>query len=163
MQSNYERIELHGFCDASEKAYGACIYLKSVDASGHAKVQLYCAKSRVAPIKNIQTIPRLELCAAVLLSHLYLSVKNAIQINIEHSFFWTDSMITLHWINTAPHLLKTFVANRVSDIQSKTNISSWRHVPTNDNPADILSRGHLPDEFVRPSMWPNGPTWLAKE
>lgn len=61
-------------------------------------------------------------------------------------------MITLHWINTAPHLLKTFVANRVSDIQSKTNISSWRHVPTNDNPADMLSRGQLPDEFVRPSI-----------
>lgn len=32
-------IELHGFCDASEQGYGACIYVRSVN--------LFCAKSRL--------------------------------------------------------------------------------------------------------------------
>lgn len=60
--------DLHGFCDASEND-GACLYLRSIDYSGNVKVQLICAKSRVAPLKSI-SIPRLELCGALLLARL---------------------------------------------------------------------------------------------
>lgn len=154
-------IQLHGFCDASEKAYGACIYLRSIDESGNIRVGLLCAKSKVAPIKTVQTIPKLELCAALLLSNLYSTVKSAIDIQINQIFFWTDSMITLHWIRKSPHLLKTFVANRVSDIQSITNPSDWRHVRTYDNPADLLSRGILPADLKKLHIWKEGPKWLA--
>lgn len=151
------QIELHGFCDASQKAYGACIYLRSVDSSGKVIISLYCSRSRVAPIKTPQTIPRLELCAAVLLAELYTIVRSAIKININRVFFWTDSIITLCWINTAPHLLKTFVANRVAQIRQKTEPEQWRHVRTCDNPADILSRGQLPANFLNQKFWPTGP------
>ncbi|KAK9752867.1 Pao retrotransposon peptidase [Popillia japonica] len=56
-------------------------------------------------------------------------------------FLWTDSTIVLAWIQTPPNLLKTFVANRIAQIQDLTNGSSWRHVPTSSNAADPLSRG----------------------
>jgi hypothetical protein len=56
--------------------------------------------------------------------------------------------------------LKTFVANRVVEIQNKTNTSEWRHVPTTDNPADLISRGQSPEDFLRPIVWPQGPSWL---
>ncbi|GBN75838.1 hypothetical protein AVEN_78893-1, partial [Araneus ventricosus] len=63
------RVELHGFADASELAYGAVIYVKSINSYGGSEVKLLISKSRVAPLKFV-TIPRLELCAAVLLSKL---------------------------------------------------------------------------------------------
>lgn len=160
---NPQEIQLHGFCDASEKAYGACIYLRSINAAGRTQIQLYCAKSRVAPLKTVQTIPRLELAAATLLANLYTTVKASMDINIDKCVFWTDSMITLHWINTAPYLLKTFVANRVADINCKTNASDWRHVRSHDNPADLLSRGILPSEFKGAHLWIKGPSWLSSE
>ncbi|XP_073820296.1 uncharacterized protein [Musca autumnalis] len=58
--------EIHGFADASQRAYGCCIYYR-VSENGMYKSTLLIAKSKVAPIKA-QSLPRLELCAAVLLS-----------------------------------------------------------------------------------------------
>ena len=132
---NALRFELHGFCDASEKAYGACIYLRSTDSQEKHHVSLICSKSRIAPMKQI-TLPKLELCAATLLISLYQSTFQSLKMQINHSYFWSDSTITLHWINTPPHTLKTFVANRIGEIQTHTKPSDWRHVPTYDNPAD---------------------------
>ncbi|GFU16182.1 integrase catalytic domain-containing protein [Nephila pilipes] len=63
--------DLHGFCDSSEKALGAAIYIISKFISGEVKTSLVCSKSRVCPIKTL-TIPLLELSAALLLSCLVL-------------------------------------------------------------------------------------------
>uniref|UniRef100_UPI00143C2251 uncharacterized protein LOC117157547 n=1 Tax=Bombus vancouverensis nearcticus TaxID=2705178 RepID=UPI00143C2251 len=152
-------IELHGFCDASEKAYGACVYLRTLTINGRAWTQLLTAKSKVAPLK-CQTIPRLELSGALLLTSLMSTVQQALSQKITRAIYWTDSTIVLHWLNTSPHTLKTFVANRVSEIQTKTSIRDWRHVPTDDNPADLISRGQTPEEFLRPTIWQHGPAWL---
>ncbi|CAK9827685.1 hypothetical protein ANTRET_LOCUS5354 [Anthophora retusa] len=92
---NAINIQLHGFCDASENGYGACIYLRSSDKSGKVQSRLLCAKSRVAPLKAM-TIPRLELCGAHLLAKLYHSVLRSIHVKINQAIFWTDSTITLH-------------------------------------------------------------------
>lgn len=121
-------IQLHGFADASESAYGACIYLRSVNEQGDCKVSLLCAKSQVAPVKTI-SLPRLELCAAKLLANLFKEIIQALNhFRIEKVVLWSDSTITLHWIRTPPHLLKTFIANRVSEIQEETDAQVWRHV-----------------------------------
>ncbi|GFQ97194.1 integrase catalytic domain-containing protein [Trichonephila clavata] len=66
---NYKSLELHRFSDASEKAFGAAIYLRCTNSTEQSSMWLLCSKSRIAPIKRI-SIPRLELCAAVLLSKL---------------------------------------------------------------------------------------------
>ena len=52
---------------------------------------------------------------------------------------WTDSLVVLHWIRGGGQY-KQFVENRVRKIQAKPEIK-WRHVPTEENPADLASRG----------------------
>ncbi|XP_076384364.1 uncharacterized protein LOC143262699 [Megalopta genalis] len=155
-------IELHGFCDASERAYGACVYIRSQNNHGETIVELLVAKSRVAPLKS-KSIPRLELCGSVLLASLMTTVKKALGLQIERTVYWTDSTIVLHWLRSSPHTLKTFVANRVSEIQSTTTITDWRHVSSTDNPADLLSRGQTIKDFLQSSVWQNGPSWLQQE
>ncbi|XP_043604818.1 uncharacterized protein LOC122577557 [Bombus pyrosoma] len=152
-------IELHGFCDASERAYGACIYLRTITPDGQVWTRLLTTKSKVAPLKP-QTIPRLELSGALLLASLTNTVLQALPNNISRTVYWTDSSIVLLWINTSPHTLKTFVVNRVAEVQRKTHTSDWRHIPTTDNPADLISRGQSPEDFLRSTIWQHGPEWL---
>lgn len=152
-------IELHGFCDASELAFGASIYLRSVGLNG-SSTDLLCSKSRVAPIK-FTTIARLELCAAQLLAQLYERVKSAIKIKGLITFFWSDSTIVLSWLRAPSSHWKTFVANRVAEIQELTNVDDWRHVRTHENPADLISRGATSDELIESSLWWHGPQFLS--
>lgn len=149
-------VQLYGFCDASEKGYGACIYLRSSDPDNTILCRLLCSKSRVAPLKSV-SIPRLELCAAQLLAKLYAHVHRTLKIKLDKIHLWTDSTIVLHWIRTSPHTLKTFVGNRVAEIQEKTKPNDWRHIPSEDNPADQLSRGQTPRMFVENMLWRDGP------
>ncbi|XP_043263948.1 uncharacterized protein LOC122404113 [Colletes gigas] len=160
--NNSVELHLHGFCDASERGYGACIYLRSTDNFNNHFVGLLCAKSRVAPIKTI-SIPRLELCAAKLLANLYKSVADALHLQFSKTNFYSDSSITLNWLKTSPHTLKTFEANRVSEIQTLTDKNNWYHISTHDNPADYISRGQTPSEFIQNTCWINGPMWLSKD
>ncbi|XP_076660082.1 uncharacterized protein LOC143363371 [Halictus rubicundus] len=160
--NNYTSLQLHGFCDASERAYGACIYIRARNCRD-IQTQLLCAKSRVAPLKTL-TLPRLELCAAHLMTKLFNNVLNSLRhLQFNEIKFWTDSTIVLNWINSSPHALKTFVSHRVAEIQSITSKYEWRHVPSGDNPADKVSRGLTTAEYIGDRLWQFGPTWLSSE
>ncbi|XP_045462033.1 uncharacterized protein LOC123672092 [Harmonia axyridis] len=158
-----EIIELHGFSDASEAAYGACVYVryKNKNVKGY-HLRLLCAKSRVAPIKQV-TLPRLELMAAVLLVELQEKVRQALKIKFDRFHFWTDSMITLCWIQSTPKRWNTFVANRVSKIQSSTEIQDWHYIKSKDNPADLISRGVNINQLIDSRFWWNGPPYLSED
>ncbi|CAG7831728.1 unnamed protein product [Allacma fusca] len=114
---DFEALELHGFSDASEAAYGAVVNLKSTRAR-ESLIRLITAKTRVAPLSPPQSIPKLELCGALLLANL---------------------------------MEMSLIPN-----------SQWRHVPSEENPADCFSRGIYPTELVNHPLWWAGPKWLSK-
>ncbi|XP_018362818.1 PREDICTED: uncharacterized protein LOC108761000 [Trachymyrmex cornetzi] len=153
------KIEMHGFCDASQLAYGACIYLCSSNAQGERSSKLLVSKSRIAPLK-VLSIPRLELCSAVLLARLAFKVRKAIT-PIQRYIYWSNLSIVIHWIRGEPTKYKVFVANRVAEIQELTRQNEWRHVRTKFNPADLFSRGMDPRELPNSEMWWAGPHWLG--
>ncbi|KPJ02096.1 hypothetical protein RR46_01492 [Papilio xuthus] len=152
-------LQLHTFSDASERAYGACIYVRAVSESGIAQVRLLISKNKVAPLKPT-TIPRLELCGALLATRLHAKVMSSISFNVSDSYFWTDSTIVLAWLKTQTNQLKMFVRTRVGEIQDSTANHTWGYVPSKENPADLVSRGVMAESISSCSTWWSGPDFL---
>ena len=136
---------LHGFCDASERAYATVLYLSSVYENEVVDVKLVCFKTRVSPTKP-QSIPRLELLGAVILSRLVHTVTPLLP-PLSGVSLWTDSMTVLHWIRNRKNW-KQYVQHRVSEIKKLTNPDSWSHCPGIQNPADLPSRGLSATELL---------------
>jgi len=158
-ETDYE-IQIHGFADASLLAYGACLYIRCSSNKNIHVTKLICAKSKIASLKII-SLPRLKLCAAVILARLANKVLPKLKLNIKNKYFWTDSSIILAWITSPSSKWKTIVAHRVSEIQDMTRLNEWNHVSTQDNPADLISRGCGADQITNNDLWWEGPHWLT--
>uniref|UniRef100_A0A182FNE1 DUF5641 domain-containing protein n=1 Tax=Anopheles albimanus TaxID=7167 RepID=A0A182FNE1_ANOAL len=155
-------IRIVGFCDASLKAYGCVFYVTFTDSQGKQATRLLCSKARVAPLKAM-TLPRLELHAALLLSELYVRIRDAFDSRVKETHWWSDSQVALSWIRSDNTRWDVFVKHRVAKIQLVTATADWRYVPTKLNPADIVSRGISARKLIRPetmTFWLNGPTFL---
>ncbi|XP_025192629.1 uncharacterized protein LOC112592689, partial [Melanaphis sacchari] len=157
---NPDEFQIHGFCDASQEAYGACIYVRSRSSDNTWQVRLLCARSRVAPIKG-STIPRLELNGALVLTQLLQRLTESWEIDRYKCHLWTDSTVVLSWLNAQSNRLKVYVSNRVNQILELTNTSQWNYVRTNKNPADMISRGTNVKEISTSRLWWTGPDWLS--
>ncbi|XP_071581880.1 uncharacterized protein [Temnothorax nylanderi] len=151
--------EIHGFADASASAYGAVVYLKVTHLDGTVEITILLSKSRVAPLKPM-SIPRLELCAAVLLARAIAAARLALTIAIKIYHCWTDSKVAKAWLSQPPSRWKMFVANRVHEVQTLLPNVEWHHVPSQQNPADLVSRGVTPANLIQQSLWWTGPDWL---
>lgn len=161
---NTSFAQIIGFSDASStSAYGCCVYLRVVDSTGNAKISLLCSKSRVNPLSQSLSVPRLELNAALLLAKLVTRVHCVLvtKMHIQDVILYSDSQIVLAWLQTNINTLKAYVANRVKVISQLTQQYTWMYVSTNDNPADCLSRGVMPHELVDHPLWWQGPTFLC--
>ena len=154
-QEAINEIELHTFGDASGKGVAATVIAVVRQASGTSQ-DLVAAKSRLAK-KNL-TIPRLELVSAHMATNLVHNVREAlVGFPMNQVFGWLDSTVALHWIRGGGDF-KQFVGNRVRKIQENDYIQ-WNHVPTQENQADLGSRGGKVSETDR--LWWEGPEWLT--
>ena len=115
-------------------------------------------KSRVAPTK-VTTIPRLELTEAVISVKISVLLTAELEYGNVKEFFWTDSKVVLGYIGNQARRFQTFGANRIQRICTHTTPQQWKHVKTEDNPADHASRGLTADE-LKSSNWFSGPEFL---
>ncbi|XP_060871376.1 uncharacterized protein LOC132945621 [Metopolophium dirhodum] len=160
-------IQLLGFADASIKGYAATIYLRLVDAAGNISVKFITCKTKVAPLKSSTadeslSIPRLELCGALLLARTLHHVHSVLssEVPVSRLRAWSDSSVVLSWLTSDQKHFKIFVTNRVAKISQLLPGCMWSYVSTNDNPADPASRGLLPKSMLSSSIYWNGPDFL---
>lgn len=157
-------ITLLGFADASERCYGAAVYIRvSSNEQSAGSVKLLTSKSRVASLNKI-SLARLELCAALLLANLISHVIEILnkRCKVNKIYAFSDSTVTLTWIHSPAYKFHTFVANRITEIISKLPAAHWYHISGSDNPADIISRPVTPKILLNLSLWFNAPQWFTE-
>ena len=160
--NNMTETQLHIFCDSSKLAHGAVAFLRG-RSENMIKTTFVLAKSKVAPVK-MQTLPRLELSAALLGANISPYLKNIPEFlnNNCKITLWSDSQIVLSWLSSKKKL-QPYIQNRINKINELTSSHKWKFCPTSGNPADLLTRGLTTKQFNdNKQFWFHGPYWLAK-
>ena len=159
LKSQDDDVTLHIFCDASVLAYACAAYV-SVRQRGIS--YLLASKARVAPLKAQLTVPKAELMAVTigvrLLHHLYANVLSCVS-----AVVWTDSQTVLHWLTGGGPRGQVFIRNRLQEIRNLTcDIPKvqFRYVRTEENPADLPSRGGS-FRSLKTAKWLSGPAFLT--
>ena len=153
-----ESGDLHIFCDASVRAYGAAAYLREGN-----QVTLLASKCKVAPLKT-KTLPQLELTALLIGARMSDWIIETLDVRINNVYLWGDNEAVLQWVRNL-NSNKVYVKNRVAEIkqiQSKVKFST-RYIATGENPADLLTRGLSLDQLKVSSLWWKGPHWLEED
>ncbi|KRX68941.1 hypothetical protein T09_10368 [Trichinella sp. T9] len=142
-----KRVELHAFCDASELAYGAAVYLR-VETSAPRALRL--------------SHPRLDLMGALVMARLVHYAQGALDLRFYSITCWTGSEVALAWVRSVANLWKPFVQNSVEEIQRLVGPASWRHCQGKDDPADWLSQGAAMTKLAAGKQW-HGPLIPSRE
>lgn len=135
-QDSIDCVILHGFSDASDSTYAACIYLKYVTKLGESIITFITAKSRITQVEK--KLKRMELLGNLILSRLMKRVLCAFQneLFIREYFCCTDSMINIHRINWSKRELCAFEESRLKEICDNVEPHKWFHCISGENPAN---------------------------
>ncbi|XP_033761536.1 uncharacterized protein LOC117343299 [Pecten maximus] len=150
--------ELCIFSDASEKAIAAVVSIRLTDSNGSQRLGFVLGKAKLAP-KHGHTIPRLELCGAVLATELYDTIRDEMDIEFDRVQFFTDSRVVLGYIRNETKRFFVYVENRVERIRRSSRPEDWNYVCSKLNPADEATRS-VPADRLQNCMWLNGPSHI---
>ena len=152
-------IQLHVLTDSSNKAHGVNAYLVQGEQSVlvGAKFKLPAKKTR----KTITT-PEAELAAMALGAVLAEKLINTYLPHYPNlsTLMWTDSTIALGQLHGCEKQ-KVFVQNRISKIRRLIPNIPWRHLSSQENAADLTSRGLTGSEFLNSTLYWKGPKLLT--
>ena len=74
-----------------------------------------------------------------------------------------DNTTFPNWLSKLPQAWNTFAANRVSNIQEILPLENGVYVLTNENPADVASRGTTASQMLKHDLLLNGPSLLSTD
>ena len=162
-----DNLTLNVFCDASSSCYGFVIYVKSDSENS-----LLFTKTKIAPLKE-RTLPSLELLSVFLAFKHLPQILSSFDVNFKAINVFVDAQIVLSWLLSGKIKTKQmFIRNRLQDItrmmenlRNDHNVTcKYFYVPSEENPADMLTRGISFKEFEKGlEFWKHGPYWLNKE
>lgn len=137
------------------------VFLK-IRTADDCTAQFVVSRTRVAPLCE-QSVPRLELLAALLLSRLLSSVTQALMLEqaLDKLQCYTDSKTVLYWVRGVEKEWKRFVQNRVNEIRTLVPAGCWYHCPGDQNPGDLPSRGVDFTQSYSSVSWMTASTWLC--
>lgn len=151
----FEELEIHTFSDGAERCYGACCFIRYL-VDGKFVVRFVASKSLLVPIRG-WTIPRTELVALLIGTRLCTSILKAFRSSNIKQFYWSDSLIVMHWVKKPANKFKPFVETRLSEILEKLEPSRLFYIPSKLNAADVLTKTGKDVNLLR---WYEGPNFL---
>ena len=151
-------LEMYIFSDASEKAISAVAYLRIKEDSW--RTSFVMGKAKLAPSHG-HTIPRLELCAALLATQVAQIVQDNLCMRITKVQYFTDSRVVLGYLNNRTRRFYNYVSNRVERILHVSKPEQWHYVSTKENPADHGTRGLATGSELQ-EKWLCGPELLTR-
>ncbi|KAH7693523.1 Pao retrotransposon peptidase family protein, partial [Aphelenchoides avenae] len=160
-------VQIHVFTDGSSQAYGFTAYLRIPEADHSYSTNLVYSRAKVKPIKDAEkyTIPRMELLGVLVGARAARFLYQEVSVDITAVYLWSDSTIVLHQVADSAKVKEVFVENRLKEIrQIRDQLEiQFRHVPTDDNPADIVSRGIAATELQHCTKWWFGASFLVHD
>ena len=153
--------EIACFVDASSHTMAGCLYHRTLYAGGVITAHLICSKMKLVPVRKQESIPRAETQAGLIGVKLAFDLATAYHFDMRKVSFFSDSTTLLWWLRTTSPM-SIFVANRICQILDRTQLSQWLHVSTQENPADIPTRGAMPRNLNKSKLWWEGPQFLQR-
>ena len=148
------------FSDGNEDAFGTVAYALFTLVDGSRKAVLLGSKAKLCPLTYKAEVVKSELSGSTFASRLrqWLEKETGKQFGVHVPIL--DSQIVQAMIKKDSYIYNTFAGLRVKEIQDKTDIEAWLHVPSAENIADLLTKGTSPENINTDSIWQNGPSWL---
>ncbi|XP_018494306.1 uncharacterized protein LOC100900678, partial [Galendromus occidentalis] len=137
-------------------------YIREQQGAAPPSVAFILSKSKIAPVKAF-TIHRLELLGALLAARMTEKILEWLDFKIDAVNIFCDNSAVLGWVASNPERWKPFVANRIRKIHQLAGQARWHYVRSEENPADILSRGADISKRSIAELWFNGPQWLREK
>ena len=140
-------FELVGCSDGSSVAYGSAVYIRWYDEKEeNVELKFIAGKGKLNPIKGT-TVPRSELCGALLAAQLVHSAEKTLKESDigEHfrdKILLSDSTTAISWVKSASIKYKPFVKHKVMKCQELQPACIWDFIPGRENTAaDLISKG----------------------
>ena len=151
------------FDDGNPDSYGCNAYIRWTLNTGKRECRLLMSKAKLSAILHKGDSFRNELCGATCSARLREWICEETKIQFNKFFHFLDSAIVQAMIHRDSYGFNTFAGLRIGEIQKKSNPNEWLHIPSDQNIADILTRGASPCSLLQGSLWQCGPSWLVED
>ena len=136
--------ELVTFSDGNESAYGTVAYVLWTLLDGTKKASLFISKAKLAPLTYKGEVVKNELAGSTFSSWLKLFIQQESCLKFSAHVHFLGSQIVQYMMHKESYGFNTYAGLRIAELQRKTDIRDWHHIPSGENIADILTKGSAP-------------------